>query len=109
MKTKMEKMYQRLPGVSTCGLLDTLDFSRMTSGAMNDNEIDRFVQHCEECDECSQALWSYQKDLITDQEEKVSDVVSPEDQLESSSVRFLEQNATLINRSINFLDKLRND
>lgn len=108
MKTEMENTYQLQPSISTCGLLATMDFSRIADGAMNDTEMERFVQHCEECDDCSRALWDYQKAKIDEQEEIESDSVVQEAQTEYSSVRIQEQDERLIRRSLDFLDKLRN-
>ena len=104
----MGKTYQLQPGISVCGLFDNMDFCRMADGAMNDTEMERFLQHCEECDDCSRALWDYQKAKIAEQEERLYAPVVQEDQSEYHSARIQEQDERLIRRSIDFIDKLRN-
>jgi len=80
----------------------------MADGAMNDTEMERFVQHCKECGDCSMALWEYQKTKIAEQEEKLADSVVQEYPTKYNSARIQKQDERLIRRSLDFLDKLRN-
>ncbi|MEI6206710.1 MAG: hypothetical protein WCP20_08010 [Desulfuromonadales bacterium] len=70
---------------------------------MNDTEMERFVQHCEQCDECSMALWNFQKEKIARQDEQLSVSVMQDD---NATVQ--TQNDRLIRRSLDLLEKLQN-
>ena len=108
MKPEMEITYQLQPAISTCGLFDSMDFYRMAAGAMNDDEMERFVQHCEECDDCSRALWDFQKAKIAGQEDGLPTTTVQEDNAEYRFALIKEQDERLVRRSLDFLDKLRN-
>lgn len=108
MKTELEQTYKHQQSVSFCGLFDVLDFCRMADGAMNDTEMERFVQHCEQCNDCSKALWAYQKEMIAAHEEQLSGPVVLGDGEEYNVTSIQERDDRLIRRSLDFLDKLRN-
>ena len=107
MKPEMKNIYSPDPCFSACGLYNSLDYCRMLEGAFNDNEMERFVQHCEECDDCSRALWEFQKVKISEQEAASTESLVQEDNVEYLTARIQEQDNRLIRRSLDYLDKLR--
>lgn len=108
MKPEIKVTYQSQPAISTCGFFDNIDFYRMAAGAMNDDEMGCFVRHCEECDECSRALWDFQKVKIAGQEDELSATSVREDNPKYGYSVIKEQDEKLLRRSLDFLDKLRN-
>jgi hypothetical protein len=94
MKPDLENTYQLQPATASCALYDTLDFCRMADGAMDEVELERLVQHCEECEECSSALWEFQKVTFVEQENVLPDSIMH------------EQNERILSRTLNLLDRL---